>query len=71
MDSKMDDIISFFDKYGPVDNIHMRRYKDTITQKYFFKGSVYTTFSTLEKAQAFMDEAGIKCGETELVKKWQ
>lgn len=60
--STLDDIMSFFENYGNIENVYMRRdfYKNT------FKGSVFTTFKNKEEAQKFIDESDTKFNDQPL-----
>ena len=60
----MDDLINFFDSYGPPDNIQMRR--DMNRQ---FKGSVFVIFKTKEEADNFVKADSIKHEDAELVRR--
>ncbi|KAL0273753.1 UNVERIFIED_CONTAM: hypothetical protein PYX00_006359 [Menopon gallinae] len=70
-DTTIDTLLNFFNQYGPVENVVMRKYKDNITKTRKFKGSVFVTFKTKEKGQEFLDLTGVKYQETELTKMWQ
>jgi len=54
--TKLDDLLAFFEGYGGIENVFMRRdfYKN------IFKGSVFTTFRSKEDAQKFIDETETK-----------
>lgn len=67
----MDDVINFFKPYGPFENIVMRKYKDQVTKSYIFKGSVFVTFASKEKAQEFLNVESVKLNDQELIRKWQ
>lgn len=71
LDSVMDNLITFFNPYGPLENILMRKYKDQVTKTFKFKGSVFATFANKEKAKEFLDIESVKFNETELIRKWQ
>lgn len=68
LNANLDVLIAAMDQYGPTENIIMRKYKDTITQKFMFKGSIFVTFPSKEKAQEFIDLPSAKYGEIELVR---
>lgn len=67
----MDSLITFFNPYGPLENILMRKYKDAVTKTFKFKGSVFVTFSTKEKAKEFLEIESVKFNDTELTRMWQ
>uniref|UniRef100_A0AC34QPQ7 La protein n=1 Tax=Panagrolaimus sp. JU765 TaxID=591449 RepID=A0AC34QPQ7_9BILA len=55
-DTKLDDILSYLKPYGTVQNVVMRRLKDTKA----FKGSVFATFATTEEAQKVVESEDAK-----------
>ncbi|XP_046605932.1 la protein homolog [Neodiprion virginianus] len=59
----------FFQPYGPVENIVMRKYQDK-EKKLQFKGSIFVQFKTLELATSFMEKESLKYDDTELIRKW-
>ncbi|XP_077997232.1 lupus La protein homolog [Glandiceps talaboti] len=63
-DASLDDIQEFLDKHGKVSTIQMRKTLDTKE----FKGSVFTTFDSVEDAKKFVDAESIKYGETETIR---
>lgn len=67
----MNDLIDFFYKFGPFENIVMRKYKDKLSKTFKFKGSVFVTYTNKEKAKEFLDIDGVKCNDTELIRMWQ
>ena len=71
LDYTMDDLITFFNNYGPFENIIMRKYNDKLSKTYKFKGSVFVTYATKEKAKEFLDLESVKCKDRELIKMWQ
>jgi lupus La protein len=46
----------------------MRKYKKG--KEYFFKGSIFLQFKTLDDAKAFIEQESIKYKDTELIKLW-
>ncbi|CAG5124930.1 unnamed protein product [Candidula unifasciata] len=56
LDVKLDDLQQFFEGYGQVDNVYMKRdfHKKT------FKGSVFVIFTNKEDAEKFVSEEGTK-----------
>lgn len=68
LDVKLDDLMVFFEKFGPVENIFMKKefHKKT------FKGSVFVLFHNKEDAEKFIAEENTKYNEeTVLVKKFK
>ncbi|XP_012945148.1 lupus La protein, partial [Aplysia californica] len=65
LDAHLDELMAFFETYGAVENVFMRRdfHKKT------FKGSVFVTFCTKEDAEKFVKEEGTKYKELDLEKK--
>ncbi|KAI0228353.1 Lupus La protein [Lamellibrachia satsuma] len=61
LDITLDGLIEFFEKFGKVDQIQMR--KDA---KKSFKGSVFVVFNSKEEGQKFLNAESVKHGETEL-----
>ncbi|XP_013381117.1 lupus La protein homolog [Lingula anatina] len=59
----LDQLMEYFEKYGEVDNVFMRK-----NQERKFKGSVFVMFKSLESAAKFIGEEGTKYGDQELVK---
>jgi len=55
-DLNLDTLISFFETYGKVLQVFMRRFPSTKQ----FKGSVFVTFGSNEELKAFLDTAEIK-----------
>ncbi|XP_012256905.2 la protein homolog [Athalia rosae] len=68
-DTNIEKLKKFFESYGPVENIVMRKYMDK-EKKLQFKGSVFAQFKTLELAKSFMEKESVKYEETELIRKW-
>lgn len=66
-DLNLDTLISFFETYGKVLQVYMRRFPSTKQ----FKGSVFVTFSTNEELKAFLELAEIKHGEQVLQRETQ
>jgi hypothetical protein len=60
----LDTLQEFFEGFGKVESIFMRRLKD----KTAFKGSVFVTFTDLDSAKIFVEKEGIKHGDTELIR---
>ncbi|XP_015588148.1 la protein homolog [Cephus cinctus] len=60
---------TFFEPYGLIENIVMRKYQDK-QKKLQFKGSVFVQFTTVEDAKVFLEKDGVKYEDTELIKKW-
>lgn len=71
LDYTMNDLIDFFNEFGPFENIIMRKYKDALTKSFKFKGSVFVTYATKEKAKEFLDLENVKCKDKDLIRKWQ
>jgi len=71
VDATLDDVMVVFTPFEQPENIHMRKRKDKLTQKYIFKGSVFATFKTREAGQKFLDAKDVKVGDVDLLRKWQ
>ncbi|KAK6623458.1 hypothetical protein RUM43_009310 [Polyplax serrata] len=71
LDYTMNDLIEFFNAFGAFENIIMRKYKDKLTKSFKFKGSVFVTYATKEKAKEFLDLPDVKCKDKELIRMWQ
>lgn len=56
-DSNLDDLMEFFEAYGNIDNLQMRR---EFHKKTVFKGSVFVTFQKKEDADKFVNESETK-----------
>lgn len=69
-DTTLDKLLDFFAQHSTVENVQMRSYKDKATNKFVFKGSVFATFPTKEKAEEFLGKE-IKYEGNDLIKKWQ
>ncbi|GFR78888.1 lupus La protein [Elysia marginata] len=68
LDSKLDDLMLFFESFGPVEHVHMKR----DFHKHTFKGSVFTTFKNKEDAEKFINDEGTTFVDTKLeVKQWK
>lgn len=68
LDAKLDDLMVFFETYGPVDNIFMKR----DFHKHTFKGSVFTTYKNKEDAEKFLNDQEATFKDTKLeVKQWK
>ncbi|GFO29896.1 lupus la protein homolog [Plakobranchus ocellatus] len=68
LDTKLDDLMDFFDSYGPVEHIFMKR----DFHKHTFKGSVFVTYKTKADAEEFLREEGTKFKDAPLeVKQWK
>ncbi|XP_076445112.1 lupus La protein-like [Babylonia areolata] len=63
-DSTLDGLMDYFEQYGKIDTILMRRHKPTKE----FKGSVFVTFNNTEDEDKFLAMEGLKYNETELIK---
>ena len=63
----LDDLLTFFEPFGKVLQIFMRRIPLSKT----FKGSVFVTFNTHEEVKAFMELAEVKHEETVLERETQ
>lgn len=61
-DLSLDELLEFFQKFGTIENIQMRRFYSSKK----FRGSVFVTFSTKEDATKFLDVASVKYKEAEL-----
>ena len=55
-DTKLDDILDFLKPFGNVQNVIMRRIKDTKA----FKGSIFATFNSVEEAKKVVDNEEAK-----------
>ncbi|XP_046999533.1 la protein homolog [Schistocerca americana] len=69
-DTTLDKLLDFFAQHSTVENVQMRTYKDKATNKFVFKGSVFATFPTKEKAEEFLNKE-IKYDGNDLIRKWQ
>lgn len=58
----LDELIAFFEQYGKVSKIFMRRFPTTKA----FKGKVFVTFSTAEEVKAMLDVQELKYNDTKL-----
>ncbi|KAJ8670291.1 hypothetical protein QAD02_001550 [Eretmocerus hayati] len=67
LDSTMEGLKSHFEPQD-VENIIMRKYKKGT--EYFFKGSIFVQFKTVDDAKAFLEQESIKYNGTELTKMW-
>lgn len=56
-DSNLDDLMEFFEAYGNIDNLQMRR---EFHKKTVFKGSVFVTFQKKDDADKFVNESETK-----------
>lgn len=70
-DTTLDNLLEFFSSYGSVENIQMRSFKEKLTRKVVFKGSVLVIFKTKELAEEFLKEEAVKYNDVELIRKWQ
>lgn len=70
-DTKLDDILDFFNKMTTVENVVMRNYQDKATKSWIFKGSVFVVFPTRDDAENLLKRESVKYGDTELIKMWQ
>lgn len=72
LDSKMDTLVEYFNSnFQKVENVVMRKYYDSKTKVYKFKGSVFILFATREQAEEFVKKEGLKYGEKELLRYMQ
>ncbi|KAK3752177.1 hypothetical protein RRG08_059738 [Elysia crispata] len=68
LDAKLDDLMLFFESFGPVEHIFMKR----DFHKHTFKGSVFTTFKNKEDAEKFLNDVATTFIDTKLeVKQWK
>ncbi|RUS90008.1 hypothetical protein EGW08_002195 [Elysia chlorotica] len=68
LDANLDELMLFFESFGPVENIFMKR----DFHKHTFKGSVFTTFTNKEDAEKFLNDKGTTFVDTKLeVKQWK
>lgn len=65
MEYTLDDLLAFFETYGKVSQVLMRR-----DQKKKFKGSVFVIFENKETAKKFLDEE-VKLNDVVLEKKFR
>lgn len=63
----LDDLFAFFEPFGKVLQVFMRRFP--LTKQ--FKGSAFVTFSTQEETKSFMELAELKHGESVLERETQ
>ncbi|KAK0079372.1 hypothetical protein PV325_001345 [Microctonus aethiopoides] len=66
-DFGMQELKDFFKDFEPVENIVMKKYKDSDKQMQF-KGSIFVQFKTLDDAKAFLARESVKYNEVELIK---
>lgn len=61
LDSTLDELVAFFESYGPMETVFMRKdaHKD-------FKGSVFATFRTKDDMEKFLKEETVKYKDKEL-----
>ncbi|BFY97837.1 hypothetical protein BsWGS_00877 [Bradybaena similaris] len=59
LDVKLKDLLEFFEGYGQVDNVFMKKH----LQKKTFKGCVFVTFTNMEDAAKFVNEEETKFKE--------
>ncbi|XP_070504352.1 la protein homolog [Chironomus tepperi] len=72
LDSKMDTLVGYFNSnFQKVENVVMRKYYDSKTKVYKFKGSVFILFEKREQAEEFVKKEGLKYGEKELLRYMQ
>lgn len=64
VDSTLDGLMEFFEQYGKIDSIQMRRNKPDKD----FKGSVFVTFSSKDEGNKFLALEAVAYKETELIK---
>lgn len=70
LDSKLDELIEYFNQYTGVINVVMRNYNDKATKTWKFKGSVFVNFKTVEDGAEFLKLESVKYNDTELLKMW-
>lgn len=71
LDAKMDVIVEYFNKFDNVENVVMRKYFKTEDKAYYFKGSVFVLFKTIEAAEEFVKRDDLKYGEKPLLRYMQ
>lgn len=72
LDSKMDTLVEYFNSnFQKVENVVMRKYYDSKSKVYKFKGSVFILFEKREQAEEFVKKEGLKYGEKELLRYMQ
>jgi hypothetical protein len=49
----------------------MKSFREKVTRKVVFKGSVFVLFKTKELAEEFLKEEAVKYKDVELIRKWQ
>jgi hypothetical protein len=49
----------------------MRTFKEKVTRKVVFKGSVFVLFKSKELAEEFLKKDAVKYSDIELIRKWQ
>lgn len=69
--TQMSEILEYFEPFEKVSNIVMRKYHDKATKKYLFKGSVFVTFATKERAEEFLKKEKLVYKEKDLIVKSQ
>ncbi|KAK9511206.1 hypothetical protein O3M35_005809 [Rhynocoris fuscipes] len=72
-DSKLNDLLEFFYKFGDIENVTMRSWHDKATKVWNFKGSVFVIFKSVEGADKFLKLESVKYNDSdeELIRKWQ
>ncbi|XP_011504265.1 PREDICTED: la protein homolog [Ceratosolen solmsi marchali] len=68
LDITIETLKSHFESVDSIEAIIMRKYKKG--KEYFFKGSIFLQFKTLDDAKAFIEQESIKYKDTELIKLW-
>jgi hypothetical protein len=48
----------------------MRSFKEKVSRKVVFKGSVFVLFKTKELAEEFLKKEAVKYNDVELIRKW-
>lgn len=72
LDSKMDTLLEYFtNNFSKVENVVMRKYYDSKTKQYKFKGSVFVLFEKRDQAEEFVKKPDLKYGEKELLRYMQ
>lgn len=67
----LDATLSFFNEFEDFENVQRRNWLDKKSSEWRFKGSVYVTFKSREKAQQVLDNLPVKYKDEDLEVKWQ
>ena len=71
-DDTLDEIMPYFEKLAPIQNVQLRMYVDKRNGTKGFKGSVFVTFKDKESAEKFMQsEDKLTYKDQDILKKWQ